>query len=89
MGEIDDGNGTTEEYVKQSTPGGVTTVILPPATRGQELTVAQQNKLLRDKEYQRKKRANARSTGTISDDEVVPTSTSSRRATKRARIEDD
>lgn len=74
-----------DEYGKQSTPG-LTTVVVPPAPRTQELTPAQSKKL-RDKEYQRKKRASVsrRSTGTISDDEQI----SARRPTKRARLADD
>jgi len=77
---------TVEDYVKQPTPG-LTTVIVPPATRTQELTAAQQKKH-RDREYQRKKRASAsrRSTGTISDDEPASTG---RRPNKRSRLVDD
>lgn len=80
---------TNDEYGKQPTPG-VTTVIVPPATRGQELTVAQQ-KRLRDKEYQRKKRASVslRSTGESEEELVSTASTMSRRPTKRARLADD
>ncbi|KAH8104695.1 histone acetyltransferase subunit NuA4-domain-containing protein [Cristinia sonorae] len=76
----------TAEDSRMSTPG-LTTVIVPPA-RTQELTAAQQKKN-RDREYQRKKRANAarRSAGTpLSDDESV---TSNRRPTKRARMADE
>lgn len=85
VGDSEEG-GPNDEYVKQPTPG-LTTVIVPPATRNQELSVAQQ-KRLRDKEYQRKKRASAsmRSTGE-SEEEVVSAST--RRPTKRARITED
>lgn len=72
-----------DDQSRVATPG-LTTVIVPPA-RTQELTAAQ-NKKNRDREYQRKKRANARrSAGTISDDESV---TSGRRPTKRARMAD-
>ena len=80
----------TEEYSKQPTPG-VTTVIVPPATKSQELTPAQQNKLVRDKEYQRKRRASQRkSTETGSDEESTASiSTSSRRVTKRQRMAED
>ncbi|KAK1226302.1 chromatin modification- protein eaf6 [Marasmius sp. AFHP31] len=80
----------TEEYSKQPTPG-VTTVIVPPASKTQELTTAQQNKLVRDKEYQRKRRASQRkSTETGSDEESTASiSTSSRRATKRQRMAED
>ncbi|KXN88110.1 Chromatin modification-related protein EAF6 [Leucoagaricus sp. SymC.cos] len=87
VGENDEG-GANDEYVKQPTPG-LTTVIVPPATRNQELTVAQQ-KRLRDKEYQRKKRASAsmRSTGE-SEEEVVSTTSTSRRPNKRARMAED
>ncbi|EEB90542.1 hypothetical protein MPER_11236, partial [Moniliophthora perniciosa FA553] len=80
-----------DDYSKQSTPG-VATVIVPPA-KGQELTTAQQNKLARDKEYQRKRRASQRrSVDTGSDDDGAATSisvSSSRRATKRQRMADD
>jgi len=90
MGEGDESAATNEEYVKQPTPG-VTTVVVPPATRNQELTMAQQKKL-RDKEYQRKKRASAslRSTGE-SEEELVSaaSASSSRRPNKRARLVDD
>ena len=90
MGEGDESTATNEEYVKQPTPG-VTTVVVPPATRNQELTMAQQKKL-RDKEYQRKKRASAslRSTGE-SEEELVSAASvsSSRRPNKRARLIDD
>ncbi|KAK7056903.1 chromatin modification-related protein eaf6 [Paramarasmius palmivorus] len=82
-----------DEYSKQSTPG-VITVSVPPAGKNQELTTAQQNKLQRDKEYQRKRRASQRrSVDTGSDDEGAATSisvsSSSRRATKRQRMADD
>jgi chromatin modification-related protein EAF6 len=73
--------------MKQSTPG-LTTVIVPPATKTQELSAAALKKK-RDREYQRQKRATARSTGTISDDDVVSTVSSGRRPTKRARMADD
>ncbi|KAF5309338.1 hypothetical protein D9611_014006 [Ephemerocybe angulata] len=74
---------TTGDDYKQS--GGPTTVVLPPAPKNQELSL--QQKRARDKEYQRRKRASAslRSTGE-SEEEI---STSSRRATKRARMAED
>ncbi|KAF8895343.1 histone acetyltransferase subunit NuA4-domain-containing protein [Infundibulicybe gibba] len=89
LGEGEDSTATNDEYVKQPTPG-LTTVIVPPATRGQELSVAQQKKI-RDKEYQRRKRASTglRSMGESDDDIVSAASTSSRRPTKRARLADD
>ncbi|KAM6494094.1 Histone acetyltransferase subunit NuA4 domain containing protein [Amanita muscaria] len=88
LGEGDESNAPNDDYHKQAT-AGLTTVIVPPATRNQELTVAQQKKA-RDREYQRKKRALAsrRSTGE-SDDDVSATSLSSRRPTKRARVDDE
>ncbi|KAF8635891.1 hypothetical protein AX15_000071 [Amanita polypyramis BW_CC] len=88
VGEGDESAATNEDYHKQATPG-LTTVVVPPAPRNQELTVAQQKKA-RDREYQRKKRALAsrRSTGE-SDDEVSVASLSSRRPNKRARLADD
>ncbi|KAE9391032.1 NuA4-domain-containing protein [Gymnopus androsaceus JB14] len=70
-----------DEFGKQSTPG-VTTVIVPPASRNDSLTPAQQNKLTRDKEYQRRKRA-------TDDESVTTTVTLGRRPTKRARLADD
>lgn len=78
-----------EEYVKQPTPG-LTTVIVPPATRNQELTVSAQQKRLRDKEYQRKRRANTsvRSTGE-SEEEMVNTNTSRRPSKRQKMTEDD
>ncbi|PFH53400.1 hypothetical protein AMATHDRAFT_137701 [Amanita thiersii Skay4041] len=89
IGEGDDPGATNEEYGKQPTPG-VTTVVVPPATRNQELSVAQQKKA-RDREYQRKKRAMAsrRSTAESDDDIVSAASVSSRRPSKRARVVDD
>ena len=66
---------------------GVTTVVVPPAPRAQELTAAQQKKH-RDREYQRRKRAMRRSAGTMSDDDAQSTGTA-RRAHKRARLADD
>ncbi|TFK74851.1 NuA4-domain-containing protein [Pluteus cervinus] len=89
LGEGEESTVTNEEYIKQPTPG-LTTVIVPPATRGQELSVAQQ-KRNRDKEYQRKKRVSlSLKGGGDSDEEVVSVaSTSSRRATKRARLTQD
>jgi chromatin modification-related protein EAF6 len=87
-GEGEESTATTDDY-KQPTPG-LTTVVLPPAPRQQELTAAQLKKN-RDREYQRKKRANAanrRSVGTVSDDEGSQ-SISGRRPNKRARLADD
>ncbi|OCH92861.1 NuA4-domain-containing protein [Obba rivulosa] len=86
-GEGEESAATGEDQSRMSTPG-LTTVIVPPATRTQEMTAAQQKKA-RDREYQRKKRAiaNRRATGTpASDDESV---TSARRPSKRARLADD
>ncbi|KAF8158206.1 histone acetyltransferase subunit NuA4-domain-containing protein [Crassisporium funariophilum] len=89
MGEGDESAAPNDEYTKQPTPG-LTTVVVPPATRNQELTVAQQ-KRIRDKEYQRKKRASVslRSTGESEEELVSAASASSRRPTKRARLADD
>ncbi|KAH7921324.1 NuA4-domain-containing protein [Leucogyrophana mollusca] len=84
LGEGDESTATVDDY-KQPTPG-LTTVIVPPAPRNAELSAAQQKKN-RDREYQRRKRANARrSSGTISDDE---TQSVGRRPTKRARMMTD
>ncbi|KAL0961537.1 hypothetical protein HGRIS_006476 [Hohenbuehelia grisea] len=85
MGDGEETAMMPEEFVKQTTPG-LTTVVVPPAPRAQDISAAQAKKN-RDKEYQRRKRANARSTGTLSDEE--PVSTSSRRPNKRARLADD
>jgi len=90
MGEGEESTQTNDEYVKQPTPG-VTTIAVPPATRNQELTVAQQKKI-KDRDYQRRKRASMshRSATADSEEELVSTtSTSSRRPTKRARLADD
>jgi chromatin modification-related protein EAF6 len=84
-----EGEESTADDYKQSTPG-LTTVVVPPATRGQEVSAAQQKKN-RDREYQRRKRASAsrRSTGTISDEEAAVSSGAGGRARKRARLADD
>ncbi|PPQ92849.1 hypothetical protein CVT25_004337 [Psilocybe cyanescens] len=89
MGEGEESTPATDEFVKQPTPG-VTTIAVPPATRNQELTVAQQKKI-KDREYQRRKRASAshRSTGDSEEELVSAASASSRRPTKRARLADD
>jgi len=86
LGESEDSAATIEDHIKPAIPG-LTTVIVPAATRTQELTAAQQKKN-RDREYQRKKRASAsrRSTGTISDEEHIGTG---RRPTKRTRLAED
>ncbi|KAH9941060.1 NuA4-domain-containing protein, partial [Amylocystis lapponica] len=85
VNEGEESAATVEDQSRMSTPG-LTTVIVPPAARPQDLTAAQQKKN-RDREYQRKKRANARSTGTpMSEEESI---TSARRPTKRARLADD
>lgn len=86
-GEGEESGATGEDQSRMSTPG-LTTVIVPPATRTQEMTAAQQKKA-RDREYQRKKRAiaNRRATGTpASDEESVA---SGRRPSKRARLADE
>ncbi|KAF4617553.1 hypothetical protein D9613_005978 [Agrocybe pediades] len=90
MGEGEESTQTNDEYAKQPTPG-VTTIAVPPATRNQELTVAQQKKI-KDRDYQRRKRASMshRSATADSEEELVSTtSASSRRPTKRARLADD
>ncbi|TFK40738.1 histone acetyltransferase subunit NuA4-domain-containing protein [Crucibulum laeve] len=89
LGEGEESTATNDDYVKQPTPG-VTTVVVPPA-KTNELTGAQL-KRQRDKEYQRKKRektAGLKSAGGDSDDEVVSSTSTSRRPTKRARLADD
>lgn len=89
MGEGEESTATNEEFVKQPTPG-VTTIAVPPATRNQELSVAQQKKI-KDRDYQRRKRASMshRSTGESDEELVSAASASSRRPTKRARLADD
>jgi len=79
----------TGEYIKHPAPA-VTTVTVPPVTRAQEISVAQQKKN-RDKEYQRKKRASMsqRSAGDSEEEILSVASTSSRRLTKRARLADE
>lgn len=72
---------SSAEDSKQPTPGVTTVITVPPATRNQELSAAHQNKLNRDKEYQRRRRAAQRKD--TSDEEVIPSST---RRTKRARM---
>jgi len=87
MGEGDESAGEVDENTKAPTPG-LTTVIVPPA-RSQELSAAQQKKN-RDREYQRRKRANMSrrsTTGQESDEESV--SASGRKPSKRARLGDD
>ncbi|KAF8890028.1 histone acetyltransferase subunit NuA4-domain-containing protein [Gymnopilus junonius] len=90
LGEGEEAAAAPEEYVKQPTPG-VTTIAVPPATRTQELTVAQQKKI-KDREYQRKKRASMShrsQTGESEEELINAASVSSRRPTKRARLADD
>ncbi|KAG6897656.1 hypothetical protein C0992_012635 [Termitomyces sp. T32_za158] len=89
LGEGDESTATNDDYHKQPTPG-VTTVVVPPATRTQELSVAQQ-KRIRDREYQRRKRSSAslRDNGDSDEEIVSAASTTSRRPTKRARIVED
>ncbi|KIO02686.1 hypothetical protein M404DRAFT_1001900, partial [Pisolithus tinctorius Marx 270] len=66
---LGDGEETTPAPDDPKTPNpGLTTVVVPPAPRPQELTAAQQKKF-RDREYQRRKRAMRRSAGTMSDDD--------------------
>ncbi|GBE85066.1 NuA4-domain-containing protein [Sparassis crispa] len=84
-GEGEELAATGEDHSRMSTPV-LTTVIVPPAPRAQELTAAQQKKH-RDREYQRKKRAHARNTATpMSEEENAGMG---RRPTKRARLADD
>ncbi|KAI0315797.1 histone acetyltransferase subunit NuA4-domain-containing protein [Amylostereum chailletii] len=89
MNEGEESTATGDEYRQSFFNHGLTTVVLPPASRAPDLTSAQLKKN-RDREYQRKKRAAAsrRSVGTVSDDEGSVVS-SSRRPTKRQRLADD
>jgi chromatin modification-related protein EAF6 len=78
----------SEEAIKVS--AGPPTISLP-AAKGSDITAAQQKKL-RDRDYQRKKRANRRQStvGPDSDEESVAASvTSGRRPNKRSRGVDD
>ncbi len=86
MGEGEESAATNDDFMKQSTPAPLTTIAVPPAARTQELTAAQAKKI-KDREYQRRKRANMshRSTGESDEEPVSTTSVSSRRPTKRAR----
>jgi chromatin modification-related protein EAF6 len=90
MGEGDESVVANEEFAKQSTPAPITTIAVPPALRTQELSAAQAKKI-KDREYQRRKRANMshRSTGESDEEAVSATSVSSRRPTKRARLATD
>lgn len=72
---------------------GITTISLPPArpAADQPLSHAAQKKL-RDRDYQRKKRANARQKSENdgeSDEETASISTAGRRPQKRAKHDDD
>ncbi|KAJ7069777.1 histone acetyltransferase subunit NuA4-domain-containing protein [Mycena amicta] len=83
-----DGDDTADDgsVFKQPSTPGLTTVVVPPAASRQEMDQSQLKKH-RDREYQRRKRASASaSQRDTSDEETIPTS--SRRATKKARIDD-
>ncbi|OJA09634.1 hypothetical protein AZE42_01417 [Rhizopogon vesiculosus] len=86
LGDGEESTPVPDDMRLHTTPG-LTTVVVPPAPRTQELTAAQQKKN-RDREYQRRKRAMRRSAGTVSDEDSQSTGTG-RRPTKRARIADD
>jgi chromatin modification-related protein EAF6 len=86
VGEGEESTPAPDEFKHPTTPG-VTTVVVLPAPRTQELTAAQQKKN-RDREYQRRKRAMRRSAGTVSDEDSQSIGTG-RRPLKRARIGDD
>ncbi|KAH9924287.1 NuA4-domain-containing protein [Epithele typhae] len=85
-GEGEESGATSDNQSRMSTPG-LTTISVPPASRADAMSAAQTKKI-RDRDYQRKKRAaeKRRSTATpMSDDESV----SGRKPTKRSRIADD
>ena len=86
IGEGGESTPAPDDFKHPTTPG-VTTVVVPPAPRTQELTAAQQKKN-RDREYQRRKRAMRRSAGTVSDEDTQSIGTG-RRVLKRARMADD
>ncbi|KAF9221677.1 NuA4-domain-containing protein [Gyrodon lividus] len=86
VGDGEDSTPAPDEFKHPTTPG-VTTVVVPPAPRTQDLSAAQQKKN-RDREYQRRKRAMRRSVGTVSDEDSQSVGTG-RRAHKRARVADD
>lgn len=87
MGEGEESVVTNEEFGK---PPAIATIAVPPAVRTQELSAVQAKKM-KDREYQRRKRANMshRSTGESDEEAVSTTSVSSRRPTKRARLTTD
>ncbi|KAK7048455.1 histone acetyltransferase subunit NuA4-domain-containing protein [Favolaschia claudopus] len=70
---------------KQPSTAGVTTVVVPPAPRTQD-TDPSQAKRHRDREYQRRKRASASQRSTSDDESVILNS--SRRALKKARLDE-
>ncbi|KAF7299016.1 hypothetical protein MIND_00849900 [Mycena indigotica] len=84
---LHDGEDTDETGLfKQPSTPGLTTVVVPPATGRHEMDQSQLKKH-RDREYQRRKRASASaSQRDTSDEETIPTS--SRRATKKARMDE-
>ncbi|KAG6377081.1 histone acetyltransferase subunit NuA4-domain-containing protein [Boletus reticuloceps] len=86
VGDGEESTPAPDDFKHPTTPG-VTTVVVPPAPRTQELTAAQQKKN-RDREYQRRKRAMRRSAGTVSDEDAHSAGTG-RRALKRARVAED
>ncbi|PPR00424.1 hypothetical protein CVT24_004485 [Panaeolus cyanescens] len=90
MGEGEESTATNDEYVKAPTPG-LTTVVLPAATRTQEISL-HNTKKAKDRDFQRKKRASMghRSAGDSDEESTHAGGGSGRRPTKRARvIEDD
>nr|GAT60335.1 predicted protein [Mycena chlorophos] len=80
-----DGEETDDASVfkQPSTPGALTTVVVPPAAGRHEMDQSQIKKH-RDREYQRRKRASASQRDT-SDEETIPTSS---RRNKKARMDD-
>jgi chromatin modification-related protein EAF6 len=87
QGEGDDPGSALEDIKNNGPP-----TISLPAAKGSEISASQSQKKLRDRDYQRKKRANRRQStaGVESDEEsVVAASVSSRRPNKRGRAQDD
>ena len=78
---MDDGTGSGGNNTRNPTPG-VTTVVLPPAPRTQPISAAQSKKD-RDRDYQRRKRANALKNAMSGEDDTD--ASSSKRPNKRAR----
>ena len=85
--QAEDSDDQAETPGKYSAPG-LQTVMLPPATRQQELQSAAQQKKDRDRLYQRNKRARKDNRATASGDENEYTAAGSNRRKRKAMDED-